>query len=342
MSPATRREALKWAAALTAIVALDPIERLAAAPLSPAAQPSTPTEGSGSEAENVDAVGHTSNFRAIYQDPALKQAFLLFLTNVYHLYPELPFHQLIDEAVRAHPSDQQIYTQVQSQLKQIKPVLADVRFALPALAHQKDEMARETLAQLGPRPTLNGYMEIGTTGRYISRFISQVQLRGDLVLVNNIAPTYTPIDLVERGQLPKLGRFVSIHDYAPIAASDVADESLDVVANYIGFHHSPPARRDGFVRSVIRVLRPGGRLILRDHDVSSETMNRMVALAHDVFNLGLGIPWAANQREVRNFTSIETMVSYLGGFGLRPVAAHPPLFQSGDPTHNALMVFEKA
>jgi hypothetical protein len=339
MSSGTRREALKWAAALTAIVALDPIERLAAAPPSPVTQPPSPTVDA--ESENVDAIGQTSNFRFIYQDPGLKQAFLLFLTNVYHLYPEIPFHQLIDEAVHAHSTDRQIYGQVQAQLGQIKPALADVRFALPALAHQKDEMARETLAQLGPQPIIDGYMEIGTTGRYISSFKSRVKLRGDLVLINNIAPTYTPIDLVERGQLPKLGRFVSIHDYAPIAASDVADESLDVVANYIGFHHSPRAKRDGFVRSVIRKLRPGGRLILRDHDVNSEAMNRMVALAHDVFNMGLGIPWTANQKEVRNFTSIETMVGYLGGFGLHTVAAHSPEFQSGDPTHNGLMVFRK-
>ena len=202
-------------------------------------------------------------------------------------------------------------------------------------------MARETLVLLGPRPKVNGYMEIGTTGRYIGRLKSDLDLSGDLVLVNTTEPSYSPIDIAERGRFGKLGRFVSLHDYAPISPGDVPDRSLDVVANYIGFHHSPPERRDAFVQSVTRVLRPGGRLILRDHDVNSDDMNRMVALAHDVFNMGLGIPWHMNQSEIRNFTSLATMVTYLQGFGLQSVAAHHPEFQRGDPTHNALMSFLK-
>ena len=70
-------------------------------------------------------------------------------------------------------------------------------------------------------------------------------------------------------------------------------------------------------------------------------MNHMVALAHDVFNLGLGVPWEANQQEIRNFTSISEMVNYLDRFGLKPVAGRSPLLQDGDPTHNALMDFIK-
>jgi len=329
-------------ACLAAVIALDHTTAHGAADPGSAAlaAPSGKTPPAA-DSENGYAIGHSSNFHAIYQDPQLKAAFLLFLTNVYHLYPETDFHQLIAQAVHDGKTDQQIYNLVQSRLNQVTPLLADLRFALPALAKQKGEMARQTLRFLGPSPKINGYMEIGTTGRYISRLKSELALSGDLVLLSIARPSYSLIDIAERGQLTRLGRYVPLQDYAPISPANVPDQSLDLVANYIGFHHSPPARRDAFVRSVARVLRPGGRLILRDHDVNSDDMNRMVALAHDVFNMGLGLPWQSNQREIRNFTSLAAMVSYLDGFGLKSVSAHHPEFQAGDPTHNGLMEFVK-
>jgi hypothetical protein len=290
-------------------------------------------------AENRDALEHSSNFRAIYGDPRLAAAFFLFLKNVYNLYPEESFHHLIESATRSGRTDREIYALVQRQQHTVEPFLSQVRYGLPALARQKTEMVRQTLELLGPSPRINGYMEVGTTGRYIGKLQSAVEMSGDVVLVNATAPGYSATDLVERGQVSKIGRYVALRDYAPISEEMVASNSLDVVANYIGFHHSPPPRRDGFVGSIHRVLRPGGKLLLRDHDVDSADMNRMVALAHDVFNMGLGLPWEQNQREIRNFTSISQIKTYLEGCGFRLVDSKAPLLQRGDPTHNALMEF---
>lgn len=294
------------------------------------------------DAENAWSVAHTSNFKAIYGTPALRDAFFLFLKNVYNLFPEDRFHQLIDEATRNGATDKEIYQRVQGQLDTIEPFLANVRYALPALARQKAEMSEQTLTLLGAKRKINGYMEIGSTGRYIGKLDSSLELSGDVVLLHSAAPSYSPVDIVERGQLTKLGRFVSLNDYAPISPNSIADASLDVVGNYIGFHHSPVTKRDAFVKSIHRVLRPGGRLILRDHDVVSTEMNHMVALAHDVFNLGLNIDWTVNQREIRNFTSVNEISEYLVRWGFVPSKTHQPLLQPGDPTHNALMEFIKA
>lgn len=293
-------------------------------------------------AENRDALDHSSNFRAIYGDPRLAAAFLLFLKNVYNLYPEEPFHRLIESATRSARTDREIYALVQNRQQTIEPFLSQIRYGLPALARQKAEMVRQTLELLGQSPRINGYMEIGTTGRYLGKLLSSADIQGDVILVNATAPGYSPTDLVERGRVSKIGRYVPLLDYAPISEEMVASNSLDVVANFIGFHHSPPARRDAFVLSVRRVLRPGGKLLLRDHDVDSADMNRMVALAHDVFNMGLGLPWEQNQREIRNFTSIAQITSYLESCGFRAVDSRRPLLQQGDPTHNGLMEFVKA
>lgn len=291
-------------------------------------------------ANNAWSIAGASNFRAIYGDAKLRAAFFLFLVNVYHLYPEAQFDTAIADAVRKGQSDREIYGLVRARLDKLKPFLADVRYALPALIRQKEEMMRETLALLGQRRRINGFMEIGSTGRYLGALRKQIKISGDMVLLNTVAPTYSPIDLAERGGLSKVGRFVALNDYAPISATRVPEASLDLVANYIGFHHSPPDRRDAFIRSVQRVLRPGGRLILRDHNVESDAMNRMVALAHDVFNMGLETPWLDNQREIRNFTSLDGIIRALDAQGLRRTTA-APLFQPGDPTRNALVEFVK-
>jgi hypothetical protein len=87
-----------------------------------------------------------------------------------------------------------------------------------------------------------------------------------------------------------------------------------------------------------RVLRPGGRLILRDHDVHSDEMNRMVALAHDVFNLGVGADWSVNQQEIRNFTAMRDLIRDLEAQGFRHTSGKS-LLQDGDPTRNELLEF---
>jgi SAM-dependent methyltransferase len=294
-----------------------------------------------SDSENAWIKGDTSNFKAIYQNSTTKSAFLLFLKNVYNLYPEDQFHQLIDRATQAGQTDKAIYQLIQKELNTITPFLSEVRYALPALRKQKEEMARQTLDLLGRVKSVNGYMEIGTTGRYLSKLQDRIAMKGDVVLLNSVEASYSLADIMERGQPTKLGRFVPLKDYQPILEKDVPDSSLDLVSNYIGVHHSPPELRDGFVKSIHRVLRPGGRMILRDHDVTSVELNHMVALAHDVFNAGLGTSWAVNQREIRNFTSTIQLVQYLDKFGFKLSVDKGQLLQAGDPTRNALLEFVK-
>lgn len=290
--------------------------------------------------QNEWALEHSSNFKAVFGNPKHKDAFLLFLKNVYNIFPEDRFQRLLEEISKAGNTDKEIYGQIQARLPEIKPILSSVRYALPALAKQKTEMAHQTLELMGSVRKVDGYMEIGTTGRYVSRLKSAIDLTGDTVLVHSTKPSYSPTDVVERGRPLKVGRFVSLNDYAPIPSAQVADRSLDLVTNFIGFHHSPPSKRDAFVQSLHRTLRPGGRLIVRDHDVNSDSMNRMVALAHDVFNAGLNTRWSVNQTEIRNFTSMSQLVAYIEGFGFKHSAQ--ALFQAGDPTQNALMNFIRA
>jgi FAD/FMN-containing dehydrogenase/uncharacterized membrane protein YhaH (DUF805 family)/SAM-dependent methyltransferase len=280
-----------------------------------------------------------SEFHAVFSDTKLRDGFYRFLQNVYRLYPEDRFHALIEETVREHASDEAIYRVLQEKLPAIKPALGDLFYALPALAKQKAEMQRQTLELLGDRKRIDGYLEIGTTGRYVNALREKVRVEGPIVLVHQVAPGMSPVDVIERGQLARVGSFVPMGDYDPIDEKHVPSESLDLVTCYIGLHHIAPEGVTPFLRSIARVLRPGGLFVVRDHDVRTPEMNALVALAHTVFNAGLGAPWSVNEQERRHFAPVATWSERLAAVGLRDTGQR--LLQAHDPSDNVLMAFVK-
>jgi FAD/FMN-containing dehydrogenase len=281
----------------------------------------------------------TSEFHTVFSNPTLHDGFYRFLQNIYRLYPEDRFHMLIKEACAQHQTDEAIYRHIQKKLPDIKPFLADLFYALPALKKQKQEMTSQTLELLGSQREINGYAEIGTTGRYVSDLRRHLKFNNSIWLIHDVPATNSPVDLVERGGLKKIGSFVSLNNYAPISTTSIADASLDLVTCYIGLHHIRPEILDDFIRSIWRIIRSGGTFILRDHDVKSPEMDAFVSLAHVVFNAGLGDSWETNRKELKFFTSIDEWSRRLTAVGF--VDTGKRLRQANDPTDNILMAFLK-
>lgn len=277
-----------------------------------------------------------SNFRAIYLDPRLRAQFFLFLRNVFHLYPEEDFHRLIEKITREEITDRGIYETILAELPAIKPMLREIRYALPALRKQKQVMCDQTITLLDGKKKFGRYAEIGSTGRYYDSLSDKIEFSQPPVFIHTDQPSYQPHDIVERGHLRKVGSFLPLGSYEPLA---LPEDNIDVLTVYIGFHHSPKERRAEFIRSCHRVLKRGGSLIVRDHDVTDPSMVHLVALAHDVFNCGLELPWSTNAAEVRNFLSLQQLQGILESTGFIPHDKR--LLQEGDPTHNTLMRFDK-
>ncbi|MFQ6006977.1 MAG: class I SAM-dependent methyltransferase [Woeseia sp.] len=287
----------------------------------------------------VDIDTAVGNFRYVYSDAALKSDFLDFLTNVFHLYPEHELHDALARISASKDDDQQIYESLQLELDDLRPFLGAFRYAIPALRKQKQIMAAQTLMLVDPDATYDGHLEIGSTGRYIGILEDKLDITGAVFLLHTQEAGYGPEDIVDRGQLAKIGTHIDMGNYSTEFANIIPKNSLDMVTVFIGFHHCPLDTRKEFISAVRDVIKPGGTLILRDHDCHDEDSWRMAALAHDVFNAGTEESWRYNADELRNFYSIRYIIDYLEDVGFRN--GNQLLFQPGDPTRNALTAFTK-
>ena len=279
------------------------------------------------------------NFRRIYSSTTLKTEFLKFLKNVFNLFPEDELHTLIADVAKKENGDKAVYTKVQLKLDDITPTLSSMRYALPALMKQKDEMARETLELLGAGGTYNGYLEIGSSGRYLDYLEEQVNIKGERYYADGKEPGYGVTEMIDRGQIAIGATYIPFADYRTKYAEVIPNESLDLVTIYIGFHHCPLDLRVPFISSIRDTLRTDGKLILRDHDCNTEEQKTLVALAHDVFNMGTNESWEYNSNEIRNFYSLDFICTFVEQIGFK--FDKRTLFQEGDPTKNALMLFTK-
>ncbi len=283
-----------------------------------------------------DAVG---NFRYIYSNPQLKREFLGFLTNVFHLYPEHELHVTLARLVSTRDTDREVYEALQAELDDLSPFLGAFRYAIPALIKQKQIMADQTLMLIDREATYDGHLEIGSTGRYIGILEDKLDITGDVFLLHTREAGYGPEDIVDRGQIAKIGTHIDMGNYSTEFAKIIPRNSLDMVTVFIGFHHCPLETRQQFISAVRDVIRPGGVLILRDHDCYNEDAWRMAALAHDTFNAGTEESWQFNTDELRNFYSIRFIIDLVEKTGFRN--NNMLLFQPGDPTRNGLTAFRK-
>ena len=275
-----------------------------------------------------------SLFHAVYGDTREADRFYAFLQNIFHLFPQDRLHALIRAALRTSRDDQDIYRRIQADLPGITPRASMLTYALPSLATQKKEMGVQAARLLaGRRPPVD-YVEIGTTGRYVRALKKHAGVRGSVTLVHDVAAGHSPVDLVERGQLARIGAFRPLADYAPL---DLPPASADLVSCFVGLHHMRPDRLAPFLGSIARTLRPGGVFIVRDHDVRDDRMDRFVSLAHAVFNAGLGESWAVNAAERRHFASVDAWIARIEAAGMKHTGER--LIQDGDPSDNVLMAF---
>ena len=211
-----------------------------------------------------------AEFHAVLNHSDWHDKLYLFLQNIFHLYPEDKFFILIKELSRGFDNDNETYNAIQQQIKSIKPLLSELTYAVPALRTQKAEMLKQTRQLLGMRNQFDGYVEMGSTGRYFSVLKKHMSFTGKQYFIHESPPSNSPPDLLDRGQFKFEGQYLPLNDYAAITPEQIPDNSIELFTCYIGLHHITLDRLDAFIASIVRVLKPGGVFILRDHDCRTE------------------------------------------------------------------------
>lgn len=276
----------------------------------------------------------------LFDDTGLSDDFYRFLQRNFAQLREDRLHLLIDETCRQHRGEEGLYRHIQHQLR----TATKSRGALgmrtaPAVREHTAAVVDQVLQLLGDRTRIDGYAEIGSAGRYLSGLSRSIAIAGSVLTVDDAAPRRSALERVRSRLHGQVRMHVPLAGYAAMGEAAIASDSLDLVACLDGLHHVPPARLAPFLQSVRRVLRAGGMLVVRDHDVADERTRLLVSLAHTVSNAVRGQPWEANVEQPRYFTHADEWAARLATVGFKDTGHR--LAEPDDPTSNVLMVFVK-
>ena len=286
----------------------------------------------------------TNYYQQVETQPKLKRGLEEFLTHIFTLLPAQVLSNLIGTITLQSKDDQEIYRRLIKALPSVttKAARPSHPFAyriklfyrsFQSLTQQVDEMTRQT-KQLVKTKSIQGYLEIGTPGRYVKSLKKALNISGPFFIMPS---PQTSFALFERKSLLSIGKTIPL-TYQPINTATIPNESLDLVTCYIGLHHIPPALLDGFISSLHRILRKGGMLIIRDHN-RTEELNPLLHVVHSVYNAVTGVSKKDECAEIRNFQPLQFWIDTVTTHGFSVSSTH--LLQKNDPTQNTLLCFTK-
>ena len=300
-----------------------------------------------------------SPFRRVFGSEHLQSEFVKFLKTI--------FYQLDDQKVLAEmdrilsdptKSDQQIYEELVARIDTMRNRFPAIFHQLKSLSVLQKGMGLQA-AQLMKNfrgETFHNYSEI-----YFRRYLKTIQKAAGLALNGKIFDVSDkPYDgsfkeRLEAGALLSSYPYrthVSLNDpdcinpdtqpektHKPIGDA-VEDGSLDFVACLGGLHHIPAERVGPFVDSMKRKLRPGGVVLLRDHNVTTPELRDIASVVHSFVNATGGVSWEAESREVREFHSAEHWTQLMEAHHFTRISPENLVLQD-DPTQNGMMAFVK-
>ena len=286
-------------------------------------------------------------YQQVEAQPELKTGLSAFLTHIFNLLPAQPLSSLIGTITLQSKDDQETYHRLIKALPsvagyQVKPTTHSHPFtyrtklfyrSFQSLTQQVDEMTHQT-KQFVKTKSIQGYLEIGTSGRYVKSLKKALNISGPIFIM---PPPQTSFALFERKSLFSVGKTIPL-TYQPIRTTSIPDESLDLVTCYIGLHHVPSDLLDDFIASLHRILRKGGNLIIRDHD-GTEELKPLLHVVHSVYNAVTGVSMRNEQAEIRNFQPLQFWIDTITAHGFS--VSSTQLLQKNDPTQNTLVCFTK-
>lgn len=316
----------------------------------------------------LQSIISNSDFRRVFKTTeAMRIEFVKFLKTIFYRLDEEKVLSLMEKMLEdPNKSDEQVYKELVEKIHSTEKPISFLK-QLKSLFVLKKGMGRQAaeLMKNFRNEKFHDYMEI-----YDRRYVKSIRKEAKLPLDKNvIAVCNTPaVGIADRIQAGSLFSFfpykthVALNDsdckdpfaqpaktHQPIG-NDVQDNSVDLIACIGGLHHIPKDRVEPFVDSMCNKLRPGGVILLRDHNVkdnagpanlSKDELKAIAAVVHSFVNAADGTKWEVESQEIREFKSEDEWTDLMEKHGFTRISPKA-LVLKDDPTENAMMAFVKA
>ena len=264
-----------------------------------------------------------------------------FIKNVLHQgHPK----KLVDylSALDINLSEQTLYQQLINEKSKYDGDFSIFKI-LRALEKQKHVISEQIKKLVRYPESIHKYVDIGTQGTYVNSLKNIMDIN-DITIISDTPPNFRDYLYGVSPSIKKLfkvyNRYIALDCYSAISKKQIPTNSVDLVTCVIGLHHAPPEKLTPFIQSIARILKPGGVLILREHDVTNELTSEIANMAHTLYNAIVGsVNFETEKSEIRNFKPIKDWINLVSTFNFKHVGTI--LFQDGDPTKNGLIMFEK-
>ena len=141
-------------------------------------------------------------------------------------------------------------------------------------------------------------------------------------------------------------QYITYRTIKPFTALPFADDSVNLITSLQVLHHIP--NLDYYMKELVRILKPGGYLVVREHDCNSELVRRLIDVEHMLFECVLNNSDKGNGRylfeykDSDNYKSINEWISYISNNGLELVSGYNELYKKVDQeTRYVYRIFKK-
>ncbi len=269
-------------------------------------------------------------------------AFSSFVSAVLKRLDLKKFKLLLTEVCQHCKNEDDIYSELQRRLPEISSSsFTDLRQGLKALSSITRELTEQATALVGDRAKpFSGYLEIGYPGRYITPFKKAGLIQGKSYV---LCHGQTMMDYLEAGIPRPYDEFLPLDDLNPAKfLARLPNNSVELISCFYGLHHFPENSLNEFLSELRRVLKPGGTLLLDDHNIVDEKSWLIAQAAHTMVNLIGNEPLAVEKSELRNFKPMSEWAALLQKYDLCPQDLSTLKVRKGDASNNAMLALTKS
>lgn len=287
-----------------------------------------------------DEITREEPTRSVMQSTDARESFKGFLNHVlYRIKPE-EIYPLLDDILTYCDTQEEIYKELCKRLPEVSPnFLVDIWRALTSLKAIKHDLGRQAveLLELQGVKKIEGVLEIGSPARYIEDY-----RKGGIEVQGTIYANDDKETLMSKFPKKAYHQFLALDFNKEPNYGAIQDSTLELVTCYAGLHHFNSQNLTTFIKEMKRVLKPGGKFLLVDHDISKDVVNHQAHLAHLIFNAVNGVSLRDELAEVRDFHPITYWQNEMTKNGFQ-LGEHPnkEMIRDKDPTRNRMLCFFK-